>query len=326
MLPVISLADLDTADGRRHLARVSSEVGFFHLVDHGVPDSAIDRIRDTARAFFALPDAEKQSVAMINSPHFRGYNQLGGELTNGSVDRREQIDIGPERTPLPDARGPLRLQGPNQWPAALPELREAVAAYDTELARVSRELLSRWAVALGAEADAFTEAFALPATLIKLIRYPARTDDRAVDDQGVGAHKDSGVLTILLLENDSRGLQVERADGTWIDAPALAGAFIVNIGEMLEVATDGYLKATRHRVLTAPHAPERLSIPYFFAPSLDAVIPTIGAPAGAQAPGITADPANPLFATYGENTWKSRTRAHPDVYRRWYPDEAFAAD
>ncbi|MBT0567525.1 isopenicillin N synthase family oxygenase [Williamsia sp. CHRR-6] len=319
MLPVISLRDLDTPAARAHLEQVSSTVGFFYLVDHGVTGAVRDRITDAARAFFALPQADKDAVAMINSPHFRGYNQLGGELTNGQVDWREQIDIGPDRDAIADATGPLRLQGPNQWPAALPELRAAVTAYDAELSRVSRELLSHWAQALGAAPDFFDDAFALPATLIKLIRYPARAaDDTARErDQGVGAHKDSGVLTILLVQEGSSGLQVQAGDGSWIDAPPQPDAFIVNIGEMLEVATDGRLVATRHRVITPPGSPERLSIPYFFAPALDAVMPRIADP---QAPGITQDPNNPLFATYGDNTWKSRTRAHPDVFARWYRD------
>lgn len=66
-----------------------------------------------ARRLFALPQATKDAVAMVNSPHFRGYTRLGGELTGGQVDWREQIDIGPERTPMSDPGEPyLRLQGP----------------------------------------------------------------------------------------------------------------------------------------------------------------------------------------------------------------------
>jgi isopenicillin N synthase-like dioxygenase len=95
---------------------------------------------------------------------------------------------------------------------------------------------------------------------------------------------------------------------------------------LLEVATGGYLRATRHRVITAPGAPERLSVPYFYSPALDAKVPTIELPQelAAASAGVEQDPANPLFSTYGENTWKSRTRAHPDVYARWYPGEASA--
>ena len=91
-------------------------------------------------------------------------------------DWREQIDIGPERAPLiePDETY-LRLQGPNQWPEGLPELPAVIAEWDAQLARVGRILLGRWAVALGAQTDAFDAAFADdPATLIKIVRYPGR--------------------------------------------------------------------------------------------------------------------------------------------------------
>ena len=96
---------------------------------------------------------------------------------------------------------------------------------------------------------------------------------------------------------------------------AVAGAFIVNVGELLEVATGGYLRATRHRVLAPKPGTDRVSVPYFLSPALDARVPIIDLPPelAARSRGVEADPDNPLFRTYGENAWKSRTRAHPDV-------------
>jgi isopenicillin N synthase-like dioxygenase len=93
----------------------------------------------------------------------------------------------------------------------------------------------------------------------------------------------------------------------------LDGAFVVNIGELLEVATDGYLKATVHRVISPLIGSDRISIPFFYSPALDATIPVLTLPEELHAPGITVDPENPIFATYGENSLKSRMRAHPDV-------------
>ncbi|MDV7353588.1 2-oxoglutarate and iron-dependent oxygenase domain-containing protein [Rhodococcus oxybenzonivorans] len=325
MLPVIDLADLDTPAGRERLREVTHHVGFFYLDGHGVDRRLLDGVFSVAREFFALPEESKMSIAMIDSPHFRGYNRVGGELTNGEIDWREQIDIGPERDPVPDATDYLRLQGPNQWPAALPALKSTIEQFDAALAEVGMRLLRHWAASLDADPGIFDDAFAhAPATLIKVVRYPARPSDDHTGEQGVGAHKDSGVLTLLLLEPGSTGLQVESEDGSWIDAPARAGSFLVNIGELLEVATGGYLRATRHRVLTPAGAPERLSVPYFLNPALDATVPTITLPPhlASRARGVERDPANPLYRTYGENAWKSRTRAHPDVFRRWYPKEA----
>ncbi|MGU3498293.1 isopenicillin N synthase family dioxygenase [Mycobacterium sp. C31M] len=309
-LPVVDLR-AEPAALRAQLRQVAHEVGFFYLTGHGVPEELIDRLLAQARGLFGLPQVAKDAIAMVNSPHFRGYTRLGGELTGGTVDWREQIDIGPERVPLTDPAEPyLRLQGPNQWPAGLPGLPAVVAEWDAVLAAVGRTLLGHWAAALGNPADVFDAAFAdTPATLIKVIRYPGRADS----DQGVGAHRDAGVLTLLLAEPGSRGLQV-RTERGFVDVDPLPGALIVNIGEMLEIASGGYLRATEHRVRI--YDGERLSVAYFFNPRLDATIPVLRLPAdlAERARGVSVDTANDrIYAVYGRNAWKSRLRAHPDV-------------
>ncbi len=310
-LPVVDLRD-DPDQLRQRLRDATHRVGFFYLTGHGVPTDAVGRLLEQARRLFALPQADKNDIAMTQSPHFRGYTRLGGELTGGDVDWREQIDIGPERAPLGGAGQPdyLRLQGPNQWPAAAPELPGILTEWDAALSGVGRALLRHWAVALGARPDIFDAAFAdVPATLMKIIRYPAS----AASAQGVGAHRDPGVLTLLLAEPGSEGLQV-RSAGEWIDVPPLHGAFVVNIGEMLEAATGGYLRATEHRVALTGAAGERISVAYFFNPRLDAQVPVLSLPEefgsfAARQP----DPGDPIHSVFGRNMWKARLRAHPDV-------------
>ena len=309
-LPVVDLSG-DPDRLRAVLREVTHEVGFFYLTGHGVSQRLVDEVLSAAHRLFALPAEDKDAIAMVRSPHFRGFTRLGGELTGGLTDWREQIDVGPERRATAHGKDLdyLWLQGPNQWPKAVPELRAALTSWDAALAAVGRKLLREWAIALGSAGGVFDEAFGSePATLIKVIRYPAR----GTTDQGVGAHRDSGVLTLLLAEPDAGGLQVE-VDGTWVEAPGRAGAFIVNIGELLERASGGYLRATRHRV-TLTGRP-RISIAYFFNPRLDARIPTLDLPPElrARTRGAATDPDDPIHATYGENAWKSRLRAHPDV-------------
>ncbi|MCV7077721.1 isopenicillin N synthase family dioxygenase [Mycobacterium szulgai] len=313
-LPIVDL-HADFGQLRNSLRVAAHEVGFFYLTGHDVPATLAASVLDVARRLFALPQADKDAIAMACSPHFRGYTRLGGELTGGEVDWREQIDIGPERVPIGGADKPdyFWLQGPNQWPAALPELPGIIAEWDAVLSGVARTLLGHWAAALGSPSDVFDAAFAgEPATLIKIVRYPAQAIS-AAGAQGVGAHKDSGVLTLLLTEPGSRGLQVRRG-GHWVDVPALDGAFVVNIGELLEVATGGYLRATEHRVNLQRGVTDRLSVPYFFNPRLDAQIPVLSLPAELAAHTVPRrDPLDPIVSVYGRNAWKSRLRAHPDV-------------
>ncbi|OBB96120.1 isopenicillin N synthase family oxygenase [Mycobacterium sp. 852002-40037_SCH5390672] len=321
-LPEVDLR-ADPTRLREGLREAAHDVGFFYLTGHGVPGELVARVLDAGRRLFELPQPDKEAVAMVRSPHFRGYTRLGGELTRGEVDWREQIDVGPERPPIGGLdRSDYRwLQGPNQWPGALPELPGIVEEWDAALSAVARSLLRHWAASLGSPSGVFDSAFAdAPATLIKIIRYPGR----AAGAQGVGAHRDSGVLTLLLAEPGSTGLQVRRGGGTgwkdghcddgWIDVPPREGAFIVNIGELLEVATRGYLRATEHRVNLQAPTGDRISVPYFFNPRLDAQIPVLSLPAELAARARRVDdPADPIFDVYGRNAWKSRLRAHPDV-------------
>jgi len=325
-LPVLDLSRLDegpeaAARFRDDLRAATHDVGFFYLTGTGISPDLEARLLRAARDFFALPEADKLAIENVESPHFRGYTRVGGERTQGKVDWREQIDIGPEREAVsdPDAPDFARLIGPNLWPDALPQLRAVVEEWQEHLAGVSRRLLRAWALALGAPESYFDEHFGDPATLLKIVRYPGI--DAPEPQQGVGAHKDSGVLTLLWVEPGKGGLQVQR-DGAWVDAPPVPGAFVVNIGEMLEYATDGYLIATNHRVISPRFPEDRISIPYFFNPALDRTLPLIELPAdlAAQAKGVTQDPANPIHARYGENALKSRLRAHPDVAERWHAD------
>ncbi|MCT9821533.1 isopenicillin N synthase family oxygenase [Microbacterium sp. W1N] len=325
-LPVLDLSQLDQGPAaaerfRADLRRATHEVGFFYLTGTGITPELEARLHRAARDFFALPEADKLAIENVNSPQFRGYTRVGGERTQGEVDWREQIDIGPERPVVTDSDAPdyARLIGPNLWPAAQPELREVADEWQDRLIGVARRLLRAWALALGAAESYFDEHFGEPSTLLKIVRYPGT--DQPTPQQGVGAHKDSGVLTLLWVEPGKGGLQVERADG-WVDAAPVPGAFVVNIGEMLEYATGGYLIATNHRVVS-PRLPEdRISVPFFFNPALDTSLPLIDLPAelAAQARGVTQDPGNPIHARYGENALKSRLRAHPDVAERWHAD------
>jgi isopenicillin N synthase-like dioxygenase len=318
-LPILDLSRLDAgpdeaARFRDDLRAATHDVGFFYLTGTGVTPALEARLHRAARDFFALPEADKLAIENIKSPHFRGYTRIGGERTRGEVDWREQIDIGPEREAITDPEAPdfARLIGPNLWPDAQPALQEVVAEWHAQLSIVARRLLRAWALALGADESYFDDHFGEPSTLIKIVRYPGKDDP--TPQQGVGAHKDSGVLTLLWVEPGKGGLQVQR-DGEWVDAPSVPGAFVVNIGELLEYATQGYLIATNHRVISPRHPDDRLSVPFFFNPALDTQLPIIELPAelASQARGVTQDPANPIHSLYGENALKSRLRAHPDV-------------
>jgi isopenicillin N synthase-like dioxygenase len=309
------------------LRRAARDVGFFYLVGHGMDPRLSRELLDSAGRFFALSDADKLALEMLNSAHFRGYTRIAGEITRGRPDWREQIDIGAERDALertPHAPAWTRLQGPNQWPAKLPELRPVVLQWQTAACQVLERLLRAFAVALGQPAEVFEPLYRPdPHYLLKLIRYPGRESNQ--DSQGVGPHKDAELLS-LLLQDHAAGLEVQTSRG-WIGVEPRPGTLVVNIGEALELASDGYLRATLHRVVSPPAGRERLSAAFFLGPRLDARVSKLLLPPdlAAQAPGPERDPHNPLFHDVGSNYLKGRLRSHPDVARRHYADILDAA-
>ncbi|WP_248741318.1 MULTISPECIES: isopenicillin N synthase family dioxygenase [unclassified Pseudomonas] len=327
-LPTLDLSQLDGTpqqrqaflDDLRHAAR---DVGFFYLTGHGIDANLLKQVQDHARQFFALPDSEKAAVGMINSPHFRGYNRAASEITRGQPDQREQFDLGAEREVLPlTADSPLwaRLQGPNQWPQALPQLKPLLLDWQQAMTQMSLRLLRAFAQALALPENAFDRLYGdKPNEHIKLMRYPGQSS--TASNQGVGAHKDSGFLSFLLQDRHA-GLQVEIEEGRWIDALPRDNTLVVNIGELLELATNGYLRATVHRVVSPPAGSERLSIAFFLGAQLDAVVPLYPLPTVLlrEARGPASDPLNPLFRDVGWNYLKGRLRSHPDVARRFYAD------
>ncbi|CNB96328.1 putative iron/ascorbate oxidoreductase family protein [Yersinia frederiksenii] len=327
-LPLLDLSLLNGSDTERQtflsaLRHAARDIGFFYLTGHGIDPALLKQIQILSREFFALPDEEKLAVAMVRSPHFRGYNRAASELTRGQPDWREQFDIGAERTPLPQIPGTpswARLQGPNQWPEGLPELKPALLQWQREMTGMALRLLRAFALALNLDENAFDELYGdKPNEHIKLIRYPGRETTQS--GQGVGAHKDSGFLSFLL-QDQQRGLQVEVEEGRWIDAVPQDGTFVVNIGELLELASNGYLRATVHRVETPPPGADRLSIAFFLGARLDAVVPLYQLPESLalEARGPASDPHNPLFRDVGLNYLKGRLRSHPDVAERYYPE------
>jgi len=326
-LPVLDLSlaqNPDTAEQfRTQLREATHEVGFFYLVGHGIPDDLQRRLLDVAREFFALPTAEKLAIENVRSPHFRGYTRLGGELTEGKQDWREQIDIGAEQpaTERTDTSPAWEiLQGPNQWPDALPELRDVIHRVERHAHLDRIEPLARMGGSTGPGCKHLRRRVrSRSVDPHQVVRYPGRPE--GAGSQGVGGHKDAGVLTLLYVEPGKGGLQVEH-DGDWIDAPPIDGALVVNIGELLEVATGGYLKATVHRVISPEGDGERISVPFFFNPNYAAQIPEFDLPPelAARATGVTVDANNPIHDSYGANALKSRLRAHPDVAARWWPD------
>ncbi|AGL16488.1 isopenicillin N synthase family oxygenase [Actinoplanes sp. N902-109] len=301
------------------------EIGFFQLIGHGIDD--FDKMLELSRQFFALPEQDKLALNILDSPLFRGYSEIGREHTKGIPDHRQQLDIGPEqpeRRPAPGDPVYQRMIGPNRWPEAMPELRPAIESWITRLTGLSHRMLRLICESLDAPADFLDDVVDPdPQIHLKLLHYPGPplTGQDNGSDQGTGIHNDLGLLTLLVRDNNS-GLQVAVKDGQFVEVPVLPEAFVVNLGELLEVATNGYVRATLHRVVRPAPGVDRYSIPFFYNPRLNATMQPLPSPYVEAADGVSDVAGNPLFALYGENVMKGMIRSFPEIIARHHPDLA----
>jgi isopenicillin N synthase-like dioxygenase len=240
------------------LRRAASEVGFLYVTGHGVPEALIAGLEGAARDFFALPDATKRQYYIGRSTNHRGYVPTGEEVFYGqSKDTKEAYDLSRD-LPAADYGAASRLLGPNVWPAEVPQFRAAVSTYYERAFDLGRALLRGFALALELPQTYFDEHLKRPPSQLRLIHYPA--SEPSGGSMGIGAHTDYECLTIL--HATSPGLEVMNGAGQWVGAPPVPGAFVVNIGDLLEVWSNGVFVSTSHRV--RPVREERYSFPLFF--------------------------------------------------------------
>lgn len=339
-IPSFSLASwrssADEAAVAEELMAMCHGVGFFYLTDHGVPQAFVDGYFELLEQFFALPEATKALIDKRQSPHFRGWERVGAELTNNRVDFREQLDLSTEHTPYPPGAEPayLRLDGPNQWlpEHELPGFHAAIDEFFARMGAVAWELMEVMSVGLGLPRHHLRDRFGeRPLSFVKLISYPRTPEGEA----GVNAHNDAGFLT-LLLQHGVGGLQALAPDGEWLDVEPPAGAIIVNIGEMLQAMTGNYFVACTHRVIaTEP----RFSSAYFHGPDLRTPLHPLPLPAH-FAEAVAASPRHrgagfmakrdELLAgrdgiesecapVFGQQMWNYYVRSYPDVVEAHFP-------
>ncbi|WP_199231389.1 isopenicillin N synthase family dioxygenase [Falsiroseomonas bella] len=276
-IPVIDIAPLVARDPAGAAAtgaamrEASERIGFFYIAGHGVPAALTQNLFSTAARFFALPEEEKATVK-VNKRH-RGWIGHGGAKMYGTAkaDLKESFVWGlelPEDDP--DVAAGTPLMGPNQWPAALPELRPALYGWYEAVVAAGHAVLRGLALSLGRDMDFFAKPFERPLARGSAIWYPPQPPDLGREQFGVAPHTDYGGLT-LLAQDMTGGLQVKGTDREWVMAHPIPDTFVVNIGDLMHRWTNGRFHSNPHRVVNTS-GKARQSAAVFFDPGFHAVV------------------------------------------------------
>ncbi|PKQ08225.1 MAG: 2OG-Fe(II) oxygenase [Alphaproteobacteria bacterium HGW-Alphaproteobacteria-11] len=278
-IPVVDIAPLfsDDIEAKRkvaaEMADAASHVGFLYVTGHGIPQAAIEKLETRAVEFFTEPLERKMELYIGRSRAHRGYVPTGEEgfydgTDPSKIDKKEAFDLSIELPDDdPDHIAGYRMLGPNQWPPARPEMQRDVYDYYEHATALGHTIFRGFALALGLDENYFESLLTKPPSQLRLVHYPA-DPARMTAEWGISAHTDYECFTILHVT--APGLEVMNAEGRWIDAPPVKGAFVINIGDMLEAMTNGRFIATPHRVRNVPS--ERYSFPLFCAVDYDTVI------------------------------------------------------
>ncbi|KAF2314471.1 hypothetical protein GH714_026793 [Hevea brasiliensis] len=259
----IPIIDLSKPDSKHLLVKACEEFGFFKVVNHEVPMELISRLESQAINFFSLPLSEKEKAGPPN-PFGYGNKSIG---PNGDVGWVEYLLFTINQESISQRLLPVFGHNPNEFRSALNDYISAVKKMACEILEMMadgliiqpRNVFSK--LLMDEQSD----------SVFRLNHYPPCTGPgiqtlNSNNMIGFGEHTDPQIISVLRSNNTS-GLQISLGDGNWISVPPDQNSFFINVGDSLQVMTNGRFKSVRHRVL-ANSMKSRVSMIYFGGPPL----------------------------------------------------------
>jgi isopenicillin N synthase-like dioxygenase len=250
-IPKIDMSDFFNRRGEitEALWQAATEIGFFQLYNHGIPQSQIDEAFELSAAFFALPREVKSQYPLMPGTNAGWEYMAQVRPSTGTADRKESYQITlPRMSTL--------------WPsgAELAGFRASMLAFERANWALGMKVLACFADRLGFAEDFFTDAHDPQSpeyqSTLRLLHYLDMEDAKPEDFEfwRAGAHTDFDCLTLLHQRAGQGGLQVcpgkdSESDAiAWTDVPPLPGVITCNIGDMLMRWSDDKLLSNLHRV------------------------------------------------------------------------------
>ncbi|KAL5774120.1 hypothetical protein ACOSP7_011677 [Xanthoceras sorbifolium] len=228
------------------------EWGFFQLINHGVSTSLVEKVKVEIQEFFKLTMEEKKKYWQ-QPEDVEGFGQAFVVSEEQKLDWADMFYM---------VTLPTHLRKPHLFPNLPLPLRDTVEAYSIDLRNLAMKILNLMAKALRMEPNDMKELFEEGFQGMRMNYYPPCPQPELVI--GLNPHSDVVGLTILLQVNEMEGLQI-RKDGMWVPVKPLPDAFIINIGDILEIITNGIYRSVEHRA-TVNLSRERLSVATFYSP------------------------------------------------------------
>ncbi|KAF8016652.1 hypothetical protein BT93_H2003 [Corymbia citriodora subsp. variegata] len=240
-------------DELEKLKSALGEWGCFQAIGHGIPTSFLKKVRVMAKEFFALPTEEKQKYA-------RDPADIEGYGTDPILSDEQVLDWSKRLflNLLPLDSRKLKL-----WPETPEEFREVLDLFFKEVKSVIDLLQKAMAKSLDLEENCFSKKYGDQAFMATRFNHypPCSRPDLVL---GAKAHSDGSGITVLLQDEEVEGLQVLK-DDQWFRVPIVPDAFVVNVGDQMQIMSNGIFKSPLHRV-TANSQSERISVAVFYLP------------------------------------------------------------
>ncbi|XP_076885344.1 oxoglutarate-dependent flavonoid 7-O-demethylase 1-like [Bidens hawaiensis] len=261
-IPVIDMNDFNDIvlepdkDPLINLRAACQEWGIFQLVNHGVDKLLIKKMKEEVLNFFNMPVEEKLRYKLV-AGDYQGYGQTILHTQDQKVDWADRFYM---------ITNPVHRRKSHLLPEFPPVLRDTMENYLSELQKLAMYLFGITGQAVKIDKQEMIDVFEDGMQSIRMTYYPPFPEPDLVI--GLTPHSDAAGITILLQVTDVEGLQVKK-DGVWIPVNFLPDAFVVNIGDILEIMSNGAYNSIEHRA-TVNATTERISLAMFFNPKLEA--------------------------------------------------------
>ncbi|KAG8069447.1 hypothetical protein GUJ93_ZPchr0005g15470 [Zizania palustris] len=257
---VIPAIDLLAPGAAAAVADACGSLGFFRATNHGVPAGLADALEAGAMAFFAMTHQEKLDMSGPASPLGYGSKSIG---SNGDVGWLEYLLLSVGNGSVVGSSLP-------------PSLRMVLEEYTDAVREVGGRVMELMAEGLGVAADERAVLRRMVVgidgseEMVRVNHYPPCScllpPGRDCGVTGFGEHTDPQIISVLR-SNCTGGLQIMLRDGRWVPVPPDPDSFFVNVGDSLQVLTNGRFRSVKHRVLAPEGMQSRLSVIYFGGPA-----------------------------------------------------------